>query len=229
GSAMGRPKGVLKPDGNPLPKYPLDPIAAITQRLLIAPGETLSLAGLTVAAETREEVIKLINRYRQWPNLARARQVAWTLRQAELQRLQITEQEATIFPHLAPYLLYPNLYLKPAARGLVAEGEETTVGIGDLPPGPCMVAAIDDLDGLSLARQLGLAQRYFGARGLHYPLVLLVKLTGQSGDRLTTRLRELAESLKWLGEARIETDIRIWSLANLCESVLVELTHRARI
>jgi len=226
-STLRQPVG-LAATSDHIPRYPLDPIAAVTQRFVLEPGRSVELAALTITAATRQEVIRLANRYRQRSALNRARQVSWTLRQAELQRLQITEAEAQIFQTLASYLLYPNRYLKQAAKGLVA-GEAATVRYADLPYGPSVIVAVDDLSDLGLARQIGLAHKYFMARGLHYPLVWLVKLEGEAGQRLTRHLTELAESLNWLGEAETKVDIRIWNLAELSDGVLQELISRARI
>jgi cyclic beta-1,2-glucan synthetase len=231
---LGRRSTPQHPQGlgaaaEPLAEYPLDPIAAVTQRVELAPHATVELVALTIAATTRDEVIRLANRYRQWSALARARQVAWSLRQAELQRLQITEDEAGVFPSLVPYLVYPNHYFKEAARGLVAGGATASVSTTELPPGPCMIAAIDDISDLELARQLGLSQKYLAARGLHYPLVFLVKLSGEVGTRIAKQLEELAESLNWLGEVEAKSQVHIWQLAHLSQERLEQLTRRARI
>lgn len=228
-STPQQPVGLNRLDED-LVEYPLDPIAAVMQRVSLVPGEQLELAALTIAASTRDEVIRQANRYRQRAILRRTRQVAWTLRQAELQRLQITEAESRVFNALAPYLIYPNHYLRSAAVGLVASGGRTgLVGFDDLPDAPCMVAAIDDLSDIILARQLGLAQKYYQVRGLHFPLVLLIRLTGEAGRRLIRQVTDMAEGLNWLGEAEPKVDIRIWPLEHIGPEVLEALLDRARI
>jgi cellobiose phosphorylase len=231
---LGRTSTSVSPQGlggnnGPFNEYPLDPIAAVTQMVELAPKAVVELAALTIAATTREEVIRLANRYRQWSSLARARQVAWSLRQAELQRLQITEAESQVFQDLAPYLIYPNHFFKAAARGLVAGGDSPSVSYADLPPGPCIIAAIDDASDLMLAQQLGLAQKYLAARGLNYPLVFLVKLSGDVGARLKSQLEDLAESFNWLGEVDAKADVHIWSLPHISQNLLAELIRRARV
>jgi cyclic beta-1,2-glucan synthetase len=227
---LGRLGSMAHPQGlghyTPPPEYTLDAMAAITQAVSLKAGEAVELAAITILGSSRDEVLRLVGRYRQESALKRARQAAWTIRQAELRRLQITDAESRVLAALTPYLVYPNYYLKHAARGLVPGGNLPAIEMYDIPGGLCVVAALDDAGDLRLANQLGLAQKYFAVRGISFTLLLLVKISGEAGIVLTRRLQELAESM---GSSLTDQNIKVMQLSCMSENILSEITRRSRI
>ena len=222
--SMADPRGLGQAASTP--GYTLDAMAAVTQAVKLGSGASVELAAITILGSSRDEVLRLAGRYRQQSNLKRARQAAWTIRQAELRRLQITDAESRVLAALTPYLVYPNYYLKHAARGLVPGGQSPAVEMNDLPGGLCVTAALDDAGDLLLARQLGLAQRYFAVRGISFTLLLLVKISGEAGVVLSRRLEELALSL---GNIDAPASIMVMQLSCMSEEILDEITRRSRL
>lgn len=209
-------------------QYALDPVAAVTQRLKLAAGEEAELAAVTIVADTRDEIIRLANRFRQRPLLRRARQTAWTARQAELQRLQVGVDDIKIFNLLAGYMIYPNHYLKTAAKGLVAgKLDDVSLPVPVINDG--VVVAIGDAGDIPLVRQLGLAQQYLAVRGINIPVLVLNKLAGFQGDRLDERLADTIHALNWLGNQNVRPDIDIIRTIDLNEVALRQITRTARV
>ncbi len=227
GATLASPPGLLHqhPDAA---EYAIDPIAAVTQTVTVAAGAFVDLAAVTIVTETREELIMLANRYRQKPLLNRARQIAWTARQAELQRLQVGVEETKAYNLLAGYLVFPNHYMKSAAKGLVAGCiEQMVIEVPSVTDG--IVIAVGDTGDLPLLRQVGVAQQYLAARGINAPIVVLNKLSGASADSLAERILDIVSSLQWVGNNDMKPNIVAVRATELDEGSLRTLTNTARI
>jgi cyclic beta-1,2-glucan synthetase len=218
------PKGLLSDIGPITPT--VDPIAAIRQTISVRAGATVELAALTIAGKSREEVIKIASRFRQNNQLRRSVQVAWTVAEAELQRLQLSHEEAEVFHRLSSYLTYPNRLLKSAARGLVAGGEH---GIVELPPTAPIIIAISETQDLALIRQLYLGAAYLGFRGYPLSLIVLIKQGGDVGRRLHSEIEVLTDRLNGLIGEKLATHVDVMTLAELRPADLSFFLRAAKV
>ena len=86
----------------------LDPIVAIRQSITIDADESARIDLVTGVAETREDVLVLIEKYRDKSLADRVFDLAWTHSQVILRQLNATEADAQLYGRLASSILYAN-------------------------------------------------------------------------------------------------------------------------
>ncbi|MBC2399085.1 GH36-type glycosyl hydrolase domain-containing protein [Clostridium tetanomorphum] len=153
----------------------LDPILSIRVRVQIPPGETCHIAYTTAVADSREEAIKLGRKYRQWSNINRIFELAWTQSQVETRYLGINSSIANVYQSLASKIIFLNNtfrerenYIKSINKG---QSDLWPYGIsGDLPIVVLLIRKEQDLD---LVRQMLKAHEYLNLKGLKIDLVIL--------------------------------------------------------
>ncbi|PYV93515.1 MAG: hypothetical protein DMG05_01380 [Acidobacteria bacterium] len=155
----------------------LDPIFSLRRRLSIRPGQRQRLSFVTMAAESRERALALVEKYRELQATNRAFELAWTHAQLEFRYLGIQVDEAQRFQQLASHMLYPNSQLRPPPerlrRNALGQSHLWAYGIsGDL---PILVVTVDESNDLSLVREVLLAHTYWRVRGLKADLLILNK------------------------------------------------------
>ena len=153
----------------------LDPIFALQAELTVAPYETVQLAFLTIAADSRKDVLELAHRYRQWPLLRRAMEDAAREAEQELIRLELTSVHLERIEKLLSVLLYPSQALRADPAILIANtlgqpGLWTFSISGDY---PILLLRLKGEGGLDLLKELLQAHTYWRRRGLLIDLVIL--------------------------------------------------------
>ena len=153
----------------------LDPVASLRKRVRIAAGASVHIAFSTMAAETREAVLNLADKYHDPAAFERASTLAWTHAQVQLHYLGIGNEEANLFQRLANRILYSDPSLRPPSEvlqlsTLPVSGLWTHRISGDL---PIVLMRIDDADNRGLLRQLLRAHEYWRMRHLAVDLVIL--------------------------------------------------------
>jgi cyclic beta-1,2-glucan synthetase len=153
----------------------LDPVFSLRRTVTLAPGQRVQIAVVTVAGETREAVVALAEKYRDYGAARRAFQLAWNRGQLELRHLRVGPDEAQRFLQLAGSVIYPNPQLRaPAAR--IERNTQGQPGLwkygisGDL---PIVVVQIRDLQDAYVVRELLIAHTYWRLHSLKVDLVIL--------------------------------------------------------
>ena len=179
---LGRGYGVRKPvsiaDGRKLSNTVgsvLDPAFSLRRTVRVAPGGTAHLVFTTIAAETREQVLDLADRYRNAWVFERTLALAWTHAQVQLHHLGIGPDEAHLFQRLANAVIYPEASLRASSDQLARTNLEIStlwsLGIsGDL---PMVLAVIDNEDDVETIRQLLRAHEYWRMKQLSADLVIV--------------------------------------------------------
>jgi len=152
----------------------LDPIVAIRQGLMLAPGQSVSVDIVTGMADTRELALVLVAKYRDRHLADRVFELAWTHSQVELQQLNASDAEAQLYARLAGAVLYAGSALRADASLLIRNrrGQSGLWGYaisGDL---PIVLLQIGDAANVELARQLVQAHAYWRLKGLAVDLVI---------------------------------------------------------
>jgi cyclic beta-1,2-glucan synthetase len=174
----------------------LDPVFSLRCRLTLEPRDRQELIFLTMAAESREALLALVDKYRRPGAVARVFEMAWTHAQLQFRYLGIGNAAAHRFEELAGYLLYPNARMRAAEERLLHNQLGQTglwaYGIsGDL---PMIAVSISESRHLPLLREALLAHTYWRLRGLRADLVVLNQ-EGPSYDRpLHHQLAKLIEA-----------------------------------
>lgn len=174
----------------------LDPMFSLRRRVSIARNQRAQLALVTVAAESREALIALLERYSEFRAADRAFDTAWTHAQLEMRRLHIHPGEVQLFQQLAACILYPQTLLRPPPAKLdCGVGGQRTLwaqGIsGDL---PIVAVSIGDRGDIDLVRQVLTAHTFWYLRGLRVDLILLSEEAPGYEEPLFDHLRRLSEA-----------------------------------
>jgi cyclic beta-1,2-glucan synthetase len=195
--AMNAP-GALSDTEGPV----LDPIAAIRHRMIIDAGMTVTIDLVSGAAETRDAVLHLVDKYRDRPLADRVFELTWTHSQVVLRQLNAAEADSQLYARLASSVIYANASLRADASILTRNrrGQSGLWGYaisGDL---PIVLLQIADAANIELVRQLVQAHAYWRLKGLAVDLVIWNE--GRDGYR-----QRLQEQIIGLIAAGIEAHI----------------------
>ncbi|HSK10873.1 MAG TPA: glucoamylase family protein, partial [Vicinamibacterales bacterium] len=177
---LGRGRSPAAPaaiDGRPLSGTTgavLDPVAALRERVRLAPGSFVRLTFATGAAPTRSAALTLVQKYRDGSAAARVLSMAFTHAHITLQHLGLNDTQAMLFDRLASRVFGADAScISPdhLARNVLGQANLWGYGIsGDL---PIVVVRVSDASGVSLVRQLLHAQEYWRVKTLRADLVVL--------------------------------------------------------
>lgn len=176
--------------------YVLDPIFAIQRRFSLEPRQQRQITFVTAAAESRDELMRLIAKYRDPDICSRTFELAWSHAQFEYRYLDIHGDAAFGFAELASHLIFPNIRLRAPMerlrRNVLGQAKLWAYGIsGDL---PIAVLSVADSQGLALARELLVAHTYWRLRGLKADLVILNREPASYDQPLHQQLLRLVEA-----------------------------------
>jgi len=176
--------------------FVLDPVFVIRRRFALEPRQQRQLTYVTLAAASREELLRLIVKYRDIDHSHRTFELAWSHAQLQYRYLGIRCHEAFRFAELASHLLYPNQSLRAPAerlrRNTLGQSRLWAYGIsGDL---PLLVVFAADSQGLHLVRELLFAHTYWRLQGFKADLVILNREPASYDQPLHQQLLRLAEA-----------------------------------
>ena len=152
----------------------LDPVAAIRCRIVVKPGQTVTIDLIFGISETRNACDALIGKYRDEHLKDRAFELSWTHNQVLLRQINATEADAQLYDQLASSIVYPNPDLRgdPAVMFNNVRGQSGLWShsvSGDL---PIVLLHMTDPDNLDLARVMVQAHAYWRLKGLSVDLVI---------------------------------------------------------
>jgi cyclic beta-1,2-glucan synthetase len=153
----------------------LDPIFSLRQRLLIQPNATVRVTFATAIAGSREEALRLADKYYDARTFEREARLAWTKSQVEMRHLEVDQEETQLFQRLAGRVLYADPALRPRPQ-VLALNSKTQTGLwpygisGDL---PIILVRISEARDLRTVRQILRAHEYLRHKGLSIDLVIL--------------------------------------------------------
>ncbi len=192
GRTLSNPMGAVHMLGNSQ-GFVLDPVLAMRRTVTLEPGKRARFSLLIAAGENRQQLLELMERYRDPTVIEQAMDYAWGAAQQQLQLLHIQPDEARRFQQLASHLLFPNRLLRPPAERL-QENRKGQAGLwpysisGDL---PLVVITISETREIALVRQLLQAHSYWGRHGLATDLVILNEENASYERPLQERLEQL--------------------------------------
>jgi len=174
----------------------LDPVFSLRRRVRIPPNQTVRCSFSTIVARSREQAIRLADKYHDPNTFERELRLAWTKAQVEMSHLNIDAEEAHLFQRLAARIIYSDPSLRPRPHVLAlntkAQSSLWAYGIsGDL---PILVVRINKAADLPIVRKIVRGHEYLHYKGLKIDLVIL-------NDNPTTYLQSLQKEV----EAMIRT------------------------
>ncbi|NWG54756.1 MAG: DUF3131 domain-containing protein [Hydrogenophilaceae bacterium] len=153
----------------------LDPIFSLRRRLRIEPGEIRRLQFWTMAADTREHILHLVDKLNDSAAYERAAALAWTQAQVELHHLNLDRHTAGLYQSLAGHLIYANSAMR-ARPEVIAEGRAEqsvlwSLGLsGDL---PIMLVEMSEPQQIGLVEDALQAFEYLQTKRLAFDLVII--------------------------------------------------------
>jgi cyclic beta-1,2-glucan synthetase len=195
GRTLSNPMGAQQELGNSQ-GFVLDPMLALRRDLVLEPGQRAQISLLLAAGESREDVLLLLDKYRDPAAIGRALDFAWSSAQQQLQLLHIQPDEARRFQQLASHLLFPNHLLRAPAERL-EDNRKGQAGLwpyaisGDL---PIALVTIGEVREITLVRQMLQAHTYLRMHGLSTDLIILNEEAGSYEQPLHERLLQLIQA-----------------------------------
>jgi cyclic beta-1,2-glucan synthetase len=173
----------------------LDPIFGLRCRITLEPGERVQLVFVTVAAETREGVHDLVEKYGDVHVANREFDLARAQAQLEPRQLRIAADDIQQFQQLAGHVLFPHATLRAAEQflrqNLLGQSRLWAHGIsGDL---PIVLITIGDARDLRLVREVLTAHSYWRLRGLQTDLVIVNEEAASYDQSLAQDLKKLIQ------------------------------------
>ncbi len=174
----------------------LDPIVSLRRRITLPPHARASVAFTTGVAETRDEAVRLADRYDHPAAAQRAFELAEVYGLVELQHLGLTGEQALLAQHLATGLRYGNPALR-ADETLLLRNRRAQPGLwaygisGDL---PVLLFRIGQTDEVPALRMLLRMHAYWRARGLEVDLVVMNEHPPSYADELQHGIQQEVEA-----------------------------------
>ena len=152
----------------------LDPVAALRERVRLAPGAFVRVTFATGVAPDRDAALALVRKYRDGSAAARAFSMAFTHVHITLQHLGLTDDQAILFDRLASRVFGSDascISPEDLARNTLGQSNLWGYGIsGDL---PIVLVRVTEAAASPLVRQLLHAQEYWRVKGLRADVVIL--------------------------------------------------------
>ncbi len=153
----------------------LDPSFSLRTKVKIKAGETIRLCFVTGFARSRDEALKLADKYHDEAIFEREAGLAWTNAQVQLRHLNLSAARAHVFQALAGRVIYSDAALRPISRVLSQNTQPQSrlwaQGIGgDL---PIVLSSVSDEKDMALIRELLHAHEYLRLKGVVFDLVIL--------------------------------------------------------
>ena len=175
GGSVVAPRAMLDPSPLSNTTGPvLDPVASIRHQMIIDGGATVTIDMVSGASETRDSLLRLVDKYQDRRLVDRVFELTWTHSQVVLQQLNATEADSQLYGRLASSVIYANASLR-AAAGVLVRNRRGQSGLwgyaisGDL---PIVLLQISTAGNIDLVRQLVQAHAYWRLKGLSVDLVI---------------------------------------------------------
>lgn len=174
----------------------LDPIVSLRSRLRIEPGETATITYSTILAGSRDEIIRLAEKFHEASSYDRTSNFAWTQAQVKLHYLGIDHSEASLFQQLANRIFFLDSSLRVSSDILKRNTRNATNlwahGIsGD---NPIVLVRIDEIEQRGLVRQVLRAHEYWGTKSLDVDLVILNEKNSSYSQELQLNIEAMVSA-----------------------------------
>ena len=152
----------------------LDPVVAIRCLITLQPGQQATIDLVTGVADSRDDCLSLINKYRDRHLADRVFDLSWTHSQVLLRQLNASLPDARLFEQMASSLLYANTSMRADASILVANRRNQSGLWGQAISGdlPIVLLQIHSLENIGLVQQMVQAHAYWRQKGLVVDLLI---------------------------------------------------------
>lgn len=178
--------------------FTLDPILSLRRVVRVPSGKKVSVIFWTMAAPSRQEIDRAIERYRHPDAFSHELIHAWTRVQVEMRHFAITSQQAAAFQHLGRYLVYPDPHLRSdpdtLRSGLAPQSKLWPLAVsGDY---PIIALRINDDMDIEIVREALSAQEYLRQRGVVADLVVVNERASSYAQDMQHAIDAMCENLR---------------------------------
>src|ERR1051325_11000127 len=208
----------------------LDPCLSLRRRIRLRANETARVSFVVAIADSRAEVLRLADKYRDPLTFDRETSLAWTKAQVELSHLRIDADEAHLFQQLAARIIFVDRSLRPRPHVLAlnTKNQSALKGYGISGDLPLVLVRISKTDDLPVVRQLLRAHEYLNYKGLHCDVVILSDEPSGPGSLLDD-LELLARASSLHGTQERAGSVSIISADSMPEAERIFLHVIARV
>jgi len=171
----------------------LDPILALRRRVEVPPGEKVRLTFVTGVAETREDVLKMVQHLSSPHQVEHSLELAWTRSRIELRYLNLSIRQADIYQWMLSQIFYFNPLRAMRAQSIMhnSKGQSALWNYGISGDVPLVLIHVSEIENLDIVSSVLLAHEYWRLRGLKVDLLILNDFVGSYEQPLTEALRHL--------------------------------------
>ena len=180
-----------------------DPIFALGQEIRLDPHASADLAYLTFAAESREAILALARRYRNWTLVEHTFHQANIAAQAWLGKQEITTQAFRDILQLLSALIYPFKQVRTSPETIAANrlGQPGLWRFGISGDYPILLVELDNPEQIDLVREALQVHKYLRSRRIMMDVVILNRQPTDYGAELNGMLYRLVGKMngeEWL-------------------------------
>ena len=171
----------------------LDPIMSQRFEIKIEKGSVASFAIITACCEDRDEALKIARKYKNFSNVERAFDMAWSRSQVENKYLGIsTENEKAAYDMLAN-IVYILPYRRKLEQYISAnnQGQQSLWSLGLSGDNPIVALNIYSEDETDILKKLLKAHELWRIKGITVDLVIITEDEGSYNHPLLTQVNEI--------------------------------------
>ncbi|QQE76851.1 GH36-type glycosyl hydrolase domain-containing protein [Alicyclobacillus sp. SO9] len=173
-----------------------DPAFIMRRTVQLPPEESTSIYFVTGVAESKEEVVSIMETLREPAQADHAFHLAWIRSQVDLRHMHLTQIQALFAHSLAGRLLYdgPHTELRQEAISNNTLGQTSLWPLGLSGDLPILTVSVRNKGDLPFVMQLAHQHQYLMKLGLQSDLVVLDEIEGSYQNKLIDQLRSELES-----------------------------------
>jgi cellobiose phosphorylase len=171
----------------------LDPIVSLRSTFALGPNDTLHVAFVLGATESRDAALALIEKYQKPIAVDRSFDLARTHGETTLRQLSITETEAEIYAQLAGALIYVDPVRRADSNVLLQNrrGQSGLWSYGISGNLPIVLLRIRDANKIEIVKQMIRAHSYWRGKALAVDLVISIENLSESRQFLYNEIIRL--------------------------------------
>ncbi|KOM96135.1 NdvB [Clostridium botulinum] len=153
----------------------LDPIISIRTRVRLKAKENCTVAYTTAFCNSKEEGVKIAEKYRNIDNVKNAFNLSWSHSNLEMKHLGIRSTAANMYQYILSNILFINRNIKEREKYIkyikLSQSNLWAYGIsGDY---PIVLVTLDKESGIDIVRQLLLTYKYWRMKNINVDLIIV--------------------------------------------------------
>lgn len=152
----------------------LDPVTAVSYRIVLEPGGVATFDMINGISDTREDCQALIDKYQDKHHTDRALELSWTHSQVVLRQINATEADAQLYGRMASSIIYNNTMLRADSATIISnrKGQPGLWGYAVSGDVPIVLLKIREAGSIGLVKQMLQAHAYWRMKGLIVDLII---------------------------------------------------------